>query len=303
MRLALALVGVAALMPAYALGQSAGEVERCFQNPAACSTGAPAPVPVQPPTGGAVAARPAPDHASVLNSPDAERRRIQESLRTLDRYSGPIDGNLQSDGTVKAIGDWQRARRTPVTGRLTPEEVTALHAEAARAPIKRIEPPAIATAPPAGPTASPSNADRLKALQDRLAERRKAAEPKAKAAADALIKDLKAYVTADGKTGAVGDQFAYFATWYRDGRAAGRGVGEISSIVEDYGDVKTGSAATITVRFDVRQGDKNFSQCMMFAWTEQAAGRMRENSKAFSCDDVAAVEKWKSDLALRSAWH
>ena len=33
------LLGLAALLPAAAFAQSAGEVERCFQNPAACSTG------------------------------------------------------------------------------------------------------------------------------------------------------------------------------------------------------------------------------------------------------------------------
>ena len=29
---------------------------------------------------------------------------------------------------------------------------------------------------------------------------------------------------------------------------------------------------------------------------------LRKNSEAFSCDDVAAVEKWKTDQALKSAW-
>jgi hypothetical protein len=295
MRGALVLLGAVALLPIHASAQSASEVERCFQNPGACSTAAP----VQPPAGGNATTRPA-DYASVLQSPDAERRRIQESLRTLDKYNGPLDGNLQSDATVKGIGDWQRSRSMPVTGKLSPEEVATLHAEAARTPIKRIEPPTIATAPPTA--ATPSHAEQLKALQARLAERRKVAEPKAKAAADALIRDLKVYVETDGKTGTVGEQFAYFANWHRDARAAGRTVGEVTPVVEDYGDARNGSAVTIEVRFDVKQSGKNFSQCLMFAWTEQAAGSVRENAKAFSCDDIAAVEKWKSDLALRSAW-
>ena len=52
------------------------------------------------------AARGAPDHASVLLRPEGERQKIQESLRALDKYNGPIDGNLQTSATVKAIGDW-----------------------------------------------------------------------------------------------------------------------------------------------------------------------------------------------------
>ncbi len=44
--------------------------------------------------------------------PDPDRRKILESLRTLDKYNGPIDGNLQSDATVKAIQGSRRARGT-----------------------------------------------------------------------------------------------------------------------------------------------------------------------------------------------
>ena len=35
----------------------------------------------------------------------------------------------------------------------------------------------------------------------------------------------------------------------------------------------------------------------MFAWIE---GSPRKNAQAFSCDDVAGVEKWKTDQALKS---
>ena len=108
-----AILALAIFTPALSLAQSAGEVERCFQNPAACSQGsgggggpaAPAPTGGG---GGQAATRPAapaPDYATVLQSPEPDRRKIQESLRTLDKYSGPIDGNLQSDATVRAIQD------------------------------------------------------------------------------------------------------------------------------------------------------------------------------------------------------
>ena len=289
--------------PAAALGQSAGEVERCFQNPATCSQGggvAPAPAP----SGGAPVAAtrqaaPAPDYTTVLQSPEPDRRRIQESLHTLDKYNGPIDGNLQSEATEKAISDWQKAHGLRAAGKLTPQEAQQLNAEASRTPIKRIEPPTTtATSLSATPPTPPSNADALKALNARLAERRKAAEPKAEAAVQSLIRDLKAYVAADGK-GAAGDQFAAFAKWYADNKAAGRKVGEIAPVIDDYGDAKVGAAVASEILLETKQDGNNQSQCLVFAWVE---GNPRKNTQAFSCDDVAAVEKWKTDQALKSAW-
>jgi peptidoglycan hydrolase-like protein with peptidoglycan-binding domain len=304
MRRALALLAFAALAPAATLAQSAGEVERCFQNPAVCGQGggqagggaAPAP------SGGAPVAAtrsaPAPDYTTVLQSPEPDRRHIQESLRTLDKYNGPIDGNLQSEATTKAISDWQKAHGMPAAGKLTPQEAQQLNAEASKAPIKRIEPPPQTVAAPTPAPSTQANADALKALQARLAERRKAAEPKAEAAAQSLIRDLKAYVAADGK-GVAGDQFAAFAKWYADNKAAGRKVGEIAPIIDDYGDAKVGAAVASEILLETKQDGNSQSQCLVFAWVE---GNPRKNTQAFSCDDVAAVEKWKTDQALKSAW-
>lgn len=295
------MAGLIALTPAVALAQSAGEVERCFQNPGSCSSsggGAPAPAPTPAPAASAApaAARPpAPDYASVLNSPEPDRRKLQESLRALDKYNGPIDGNLQSEATTKGIGDWQKGHGYAATGKLTPTEAVALNNEAARAPIRRLDPSAQVASVPAAP---PSNADALKALRARLAERRKAAEPKADAAAKSLVADLKAYVAADGK-GPAGEQFPAFAKWYADTRAAGRTVGDIKPSVEDYGDAKAGAATTAEVSLETKQGDGSATQCLVFAWVEASP---RKNTQAFSCDDVAAVEKWKTDQVLRSAW-
>ena len=294
------ILACAALAPATALGQSAGEVERCFQNPAACGQGggAAASAPsASPPVAATRPAAPAPDYTTVLQSPEADRRRIQESLHTLDKYNGPIDGNLQSEATTKAISDWQKAHGMPAGGKLTPQEAQQLNAEASRTPIKRIEPPPqTATAP--STTSPPSNADALKALNARLAERRKAAEPKAEAAAQSLIRDLKAYVAADGK-GVAGDQFAAFAKWYADNKAAGRKVGEIAPVIDDYGDAKVGAAVASEILLETKQDGNSQSQCLVFAWVE---GNPRKNTQAFSCDDVAAVEKWKTDQGLKSAW-
>jgi hypothetical protein len=56
-------------------------------------------------------------------------------------------------------------------------------------------------------------------------------------AAQALIKDLKAYVAADGK-GVAGEQFAASPSGIADTKAAGRTVGEIAPAIDDYGDAK-----------------------------------------------------------------
>ncbi|MBL6616656.1 MAG: peptidoglycan-binding protein [Reyranella sp.] len=298
--------------PSLALAQSAGEVERCFQNPGSCGQGGAPPVAAQPqpqpaPSGGGghVATRPnvpAPDYATVLQSPEADRRKIQESLSTLGKYNGPIDGNLQSDATVKAIQDWQKGRGTNPVGKLTPQEAQQLNAEAARAPIRRVDPSTQMATPaptPLQPPASPkSNADALKDLQARLAERRKAAEPKAEAAAQSLIRDLKAYVAADGK-GVAGEQFAGFAKWYAENKTASRAVGDIAPVIDDYGDAKVGAAVTSEILIETKKDASNQSQCLVFAWIE---GNPRKNAQVFSCDDVAGVEKWKTDQSLKSAW-
>ena len=307
----LAILAVVALAPALSLAQSAGEVERCFQNPGACSGGgggggggAAAQAPPAGGGGGQAATRPAapaPDYTTVLHSPDPDRRKLQESLRTLDKYNGPIDGNLQSDATIKAIQEWQKGRGTNPVGKLTPQEAQQLNAEAARTPIRRVDPSTQTATAPATPTPlqpPKSNADALKDLQARLAERRKAAEPKAEAAAQALIRDLKAYVAADGK-GVAGDQFADFAKWYADTKADGRTVGEIAPVIDDYGDAKVGAAVASEVLIETKKGASNQSQCLVFAWIE---GNPRKNPKVFTCDDVAGVEKWKTDQSLKSAW-
>lgn len=305
-----AVLAILAFAPAVALAQSAGEVERCFQNPAACAPGAGggAPAAQAPAAGGGGGhtatrpAAPAPDYTTILQSADPDRRKIQESLRTLDKYNGPIDGNLQSDATIKAIQDWQKGRGTNPVGKLTPQEAQQLNAEAARTPIRRVDPStqtATAPAAPTSPQPTPkSNADALKDLQARLAERRKAAEPKAEAAAQSLIRDLKAYVAADGK-GVAGEQFADFAKWYSDTKAAGRAVGEIAPVIDDYGDGKAGAAMASEVLIETKKGASNHSQCLVFAWVE---GNPRKNSQVFSCDDIAGVEKWKTDQSLKSAW-
>lgn len=299
-----ALLVLAALAPAVALAQSAGEVERCFQNPAVCGQGGgqagggatPAPS-GGPPVAATRPAAPAPDYTTVLQSAEPDRKRIQESLRTLDKYNGPIDGDLQSEATTKAITDWQKAHSLPPAGKLTPQEAQQLNAEATKTPIKRIEPPTqTATAPSTAP--SQSNADALKALQARLAERRKAAEPKAVAAMASLARDLNAYIAADGK-GVAGEQFPTFAKWYADNKAAGRAIASVVLEVEDFGDIKAGQAAFAQATFLPKQREGSERQCLVFTWVE---GNPRKNTETFSCDDVAGVEKWKTEQTLKSAW-
>ena len=76
-------------------------------------------------------------------------------------------------------------------------------------------------------------------------------------------------------------------------------MGEIASVIDDYGDAKGGAAVTSEVLIESKKEASSQSHCKVFAWIE---GSPRKNALAFSCDDVAAVEKWKTDQALRSAW-
>ncbi len=290
------VVAILAVIPLSALGQSADQVERCFQNPAGCTSGGggqAAPPASAPPV---TASRPAapPDYTTVLQSPEPDRRKLQESLRTLDKYNGPIDGDLKSEASTKAITEWQKSHGYTQVGKLTPTEAVTLNNEAAKAPIRRLDPSTQTAAPPP----PPSNADLLKALQAKRAAARKAAEPKAEAAMQSLAKDVKAYVAADGK-GAAGEEFTDFAKWYAENKSAGRTIGDITPAVDDYGQGKAGAATNAEVKFDVKQGDKSYRQCLLFAWVE---GTPRKNTQAFGCDDIGAVEKWKSDQGLKSDW-
>jgi hypothetical protein len=293
----LAVILTLAAVPLAAFAQSADQVERCFQNPASCPSGGggqPAPPPAAAPVTASRSA-PAPDYTTVLQSPDPDRRKLQESLRTLDRYNGPIDGDLKSEASTKAIAEWQKGHGYAQIGKLTPTEAVTLNNEAARAPIRRLDPStqtAAALPPP------PSNADLLKAMRARRMAARKAAEPKAEAATQSLLKDVKAYVAADGK-GIAGDQFAGFAKWYSEGKSAGRTIGDIVPSTEDYGQARAGAATTTEVKFEVRQDGKTYGQCLLFAWVEASP---RKNTQSFACDDVAAVEKWKSEQGLKSDW-
>ena len=244
-------------------------------------------------------AAPAPDYTTVLQSPDPDRRKhpgIAAHARQVQRPDRRQPAVRRHDQGDQRLAEGRTA--STAVGKLTPQEAQQLNAEAAKAPIRRIDPLAADGRRAPTPSPPPSNADALKALQARLAERRKAAEPKAEAAAQSLIRDLKAYVAADGK-GVAGEQFAAFAKWYADTKAAGRTVGEIAPAIDDYGDAKAGAAATAEVMLETKQGGNSPSQCLVFAWVE---GNPRKNTQAFSCDDVAGVEKWKTDQALKSAW-
>ena len=115
MRRAFVLLGPGGLAPAVALAQSAGEVERCFQNPAALRPAAVAAAAPAPSGGGArrgdAAGRTGAGLCDGAAEPRTRPQAHPESLRTLDKYNGPIDGNLQSEATAKAISDWQKGTR------------------------------------------------------------------------------------------------------------------------------------------------------------------------------------------------
>ena len=298
----LALLAFAALMPAAALAQSAGDVERCFQNPAACSQSGGSGAARPAPSGGAPVAAtrtaPAPDYTTVLQSAEPDRRHIQESLRTLDKYSGPIDGNLQSEATTKAISDWQKSHGMNAVGKLTPQEAQQLNAEASQG--------ADQADGSSAPDRSRGDVDAVGASQRRCAEgaagpaRRAPQGGRAQGRSGGPVADPRPQGLCRGRRQGRGRRSVRaFAKWYADNKAAGRTVGEVKPVIDDYGDAKVGAAVASEILLETKRDGTSQSQCLVFAWVE---GNPRKNTQAFSCDDVAAVEKWKTDQALKSAW-
>ena len=298
---ALAVTALLVVIAGQAAAQSAGDMERCFRDPRACAGGGAAPAPAPPPGTGGVAAAPAaraPDHTSVLQAPEAERRKLQESLKALDKYAGPIDGNLQSDASTKGIADWQKGKGLPPTGKLTPEEARALNADAANAPIKRIEP---APAPAPAVSTAAANLDALKAAEAKRAERRKVAEPKAQAALDLLLADMKKYAASDGADGPLAGEFKDLKALY-----AATGLGRsstlrVSGTTEDYGASKSGVAHVVELRLAADPDAKKPAHCIVLAWNSAAAAG-RKDGAAVPCGDVAGLETWKTSQGLRSDW-
>ena len=126
------LLALVALAPAVALAQSAGEVERCFQNPGSLLVGAAAAERrARRRSGGGAGrgdrGRPRRRRTTrrCCRAPIPIGGKLQESLRTLDKYNGPIDGNLQSEATTKAISDWQKGHGLNAVGKLTPQRGAA----------------------------------------------------------------------------------------------------------------------------------------------------------------------------------
>ena len=76
-------------------------------------------------------------------------------------------------------------------------------------------------------------------------------------------------------------------------------MGEIAPVIDDYGDAKAGAAVTSEVLIESKKDTSSQPHCLVFAWIE---GDPRKNAQTFSCNDIAGVEKWKTDQALRSAW-
>jgi len=219
----------------------------------------------------------------------------------VDQFNGggtTIDGNLQSDASTKGIAEWQKGKGFSPTGKLTPEEARALNAAASNAPIKRIEPTTPAP-PPMNNTAA--NLEGLKAAEAKRAERRRAAEPQAQAALDALLVDMKKYAATDGADGPLASEFRELK-----GLQAPTGLGRrpdlrLSGTTEDYGTSKSGAAQVAELRFTADPDMNKPAQGVILAWNSSGARNLKDGV-ALPCDDVAGLETWKTARGLRSDW-
>ncbi len=105
---------------------------------------APAPAPSAPSV-----ASPAEREEQALNLSAADRRKVQEGLKSAGAYSGAIDGAI-GPGSRRAIAQWQRANGEAATGFLTGAQVRKLFAAAARPPA------AVGAAPSGGGASAPT---------------------------------------------------------------------------------------------------------------------------------------------------
>ena len=78
--------------------------------------------------------------------------------------------------------------------------------------------------------------------------------------------------------------------------------------IDDYGDAawSGGSlpAASVIVYFSLTAAGKPTPEtnCMIFAWLDDAATGARREPAAFRCDALSDVERWKRQRALKSRW-
>jgi hypothetical protein len=135
---------------------------------------------------------------------------------------------------------------------------------------------------------------------DEPMKRRQASEPKAQAMASALVDRLRAYI--DGES--LEEGFAEFRRWHESRKDEGRTIGEIRTAIDDFGSgsfqARTLDAIAVEVYFELRERSGSQTDCLVFAWLEEAP--IRRAPAVFACDRVAALEQWKSDNAFRSQW-
>ncbi|MBL8675498.1 MAG: hypothetical protein JNL07_11460 [Rhodospirillales bacterium] len=139
------------------------------------------------------------------------------------------------------------------------------------------------------------------------ADRRRALAPKVEPLAVALVADLKAFIAADGKSGAVADEFAAFAQWFKTARGTKAQISVDRFQIEDYGDAtKAGgkaAAIAVVVWFNVAGGSgAPRAVCHLFGWVDDSGG-VRKTPEAFPCDRIAQTEDWKQRHGLRSRWY
>ncbi|WP_178133803.1 hypothetical protein [Vineibacter terrae] len=139
------------------------------------------------------------------------------------------------------------------------------------------------------------------------AERRRVLAAKVNPLAERLVADLQRYI-ADGGTGPAGADFTAFAQWHAQLKSASWALAAQRYEIDDYGDAawSGGSlpAASVIVYFSLTAAGKPAPEtnCMIFAWLDDAAAGARREPAAFRCDALSDVERWKRQRALKSRW-
>jgi hypothetical protein len=140
------------------------------------------------------------------------------------------------------------------------------------------------------------------------AERRQQLASKVNPLAERLVADLQSYIAAGGGAGSVGADFTAFARWHAQLKSASWALATQRFEIDDYGDAtwSGGSlpAASVIVYFSLTAAGKPAPEtnCMIFAWLDDAAAGARRETTAFRCDALSDVERWKRQRSLKSKW-
>ncbi len=137
-----------------------------------------------------------------------------------------------------------------------------------------------------------------------LADRRRLLASTVNPLAERLMADLQAHI--GGQTGSIGVEFAAFAQWLAQLKAASWSLAPDRFEIDDFGDATWSGgglpAISVIVYFKRTMAGQATADCMIFVWLDDADTGLRREAAAFRCDAVPESDRWKRQRNMRSRW-